>query len=231
MLEELKEKVFKANIDLVKNNLVVLTWGNVSGIDREKGLVVIKPSGVSYDDMKACDMVVVDLDGNVVEGNLRPSSDTITHIELYKKYESLGGIVHTHSTFATSWAQAKRDIPSYGTTHADTFYGPVPCTRKLSNEEIKTEYERNTGFVIIETLENRNIEILSVPGIIVGSHGPFSWGETPDKAVSNAVVLEEVAKMALITESLNKDITPIEKELQDKHYFRKHGANAYYGQK
>ena len=231
MLEELKEKVFKANIDLVKNNLVVLTWGNVSGIDREKGLVVIKPSGVSYDDMKASDMVVVDLDGNVVEGNLRPSSDTITHIELYKKYESLGGIVHTHSTFATSWAQAKRDIPSYGTTHADTFYGPVPCTRKLSNEEIKTEYERNTGFVIIETLENRNIEILSVPGIIVGSHGPFSWGETPDKAVSNAVVLEEVAKMALITESLNKDITPIEKELQDKHYFRKHGANAYYGQK
>lgn len=231
MLEELKEKVFKANIDLVKNNLVVLTWGNVSGIDREKGLVVIKPSGVSYDDMKASDMVVVDLDGNVVEGNLRPSSDTITHIELYKKYESLGGIVHTHSTFATSWAQAKRDIPSYGTTHADTFYGSVPCTRKLSNEEIKTEYERNTGFVIIETLENRNIEILSVPGIIVGSHGPFSWGETPDKAVSNAVVLEEVAKMALITESLNKDITPIEKELQDKHYFRKHGANAYYGQK
>ena len=231
MLEELKEKVFKANIDLVKNNLVVLTWGNVSGIDREKGLVVIKPSGVSYDDMKASDMVVVDLDGNVVEGNLRPSSDTITHIELYKKYESLGGIVHTHSTFATSWAQAKRDIPSYGTTHADTFYGSVPCTRKLSNEEIKTEYERNTGFVIIETLENRNIEILSVPGIIVGSHGPFSWGETPDKAVSNAVVLEEVAKMALITESLNRDITPIEKELQDKHYFRKHGANAYYGQK
>ena len=231
MLEELKEKVFKANIDLVKNNLVVLTWGNVSGIDRDKGLVVIKPSGVSYDDMKASDMVVVDLDGNVVEGNLRPSSDTITHIELYKKYESLGGIVHTHSTFATSWAQAKRDIPSYGTTHADTFYGSVPCTRKLSNEEIKTEYERNTGFVIIETLENRNIEILSVPGIIVGSHGPFSWGETPSKAVSNAVVLEEVAKMALITESLNKDITPIEKELQDKHYFRKHGENAYYGQK
>lgn len=231
MLEELKKVVFKANLDLVKNNLVVLTWGNVSGIDREKGLVVIKPSGVSYDDMKACDMVVVDLEGNVVEGNLRPSSDTITHIELYKKYPDLGGVVHTHSTFATSWAQAKRDIPSYGTTHADTFYGSVPCTRKLSNEEIKTEYERNTGFVIIETLENRNIEALSVPGIIVGSHGPFSWGETPSKAVSNAVVLEEVAKMALITENLNKDITHIDKELQDKHYFRKHGANAYYGQK
>lgn len=231
MLEKLKEKVFKANIDLVKNNLVVLTWGNVSGIDREKGLVVIKPSGVSYDNMKASDMVVVDLDGNVVEGNLKPSSDTITHIELYKKYESLGGVVHTHSTFATSWAQAKRDIPSYGTTHADTFYGSVPCTRKLNNEEIKTEYERNTGFVIIETLENRNIEVLSVPGVVVGSHGPFSFGETPDKAVSNAVVLEEVAKMAFITESLNKDIMPIDNELQDKHYFRKHGENAYYGQK
>lgn len=230
MLEELKKEVFKANLDLVKNNLVVLTWGNVSGIDREKGLVVIKPSGVSYDNMKEEDMVVVDLEGNVVEGNLRPSSDTSTHIELYKKYPSIGGIVHTHSTYATSWAQAKRDIPSYGTTHADTFYGPVPCTRKLTNEEIKSDYEKNTGFVIIETLENRNIEALSVPGIIVGSHGPFSWGETPSKAVSNAVVLEEVSKMALITENLNADITPIDKELQDKHYFRKHGKNAYYGQ-
>ena len=230
MLEELKNEVFEANLALVKNNLVVLTWGNVSGIDREKGLVVIKPSGVSYDNMRAEDMVVVDLEGNVVEGNLRPSSDTVTHIELYKKYLSLGGIVHTHSTFATSWAQAKRDIIPYGTTHADTFYGPVPCTRKLTNEEIKIEYERNTGFVIIETLETRNIEVLSVPGIIVGSHGPFSWGETPSKAVSNAVVLEEVSKMALITENLNNNITAIDKELQDKHYFRKHGANAYYGQ-
>ena len=230
MLEELKKEVFEANLDLVKNNLVVLTWGNVSGIDREKGLVVIKPSGVSYNNMKSEDMVVVDLEGNVVEGKLRPSSDTSTHIELYKKYPSIGGIVHTHSTYATSWAQAKRDIPSYGTTHADTFYGPVPCTRKLTNEEIKSDYEKNTGFVIIETLENRNIDALSVPGIIVGSHGPFSWGETPSKAVSNAVVLEEVSKMALITENLNSDITPIDKELQDKHYFRKHGKNAYYGQ-
>ena len=230
MLEELKKEVFEANLDLVKNNLVVLTWGNVSGIDREKGLVVIKPSGVSYNNMKSEDMVVVDLEGNVVEGKLRPSSDTSTHIELYKKYPSIGGIVHTHSTYATSWAQAKRDIPSYGTTHADTFYGPVPCTRKLTNEEIKSNYEKNTGFVIIETLENRNIDALSVPGIIVGSHGPFSWGETPSKAVSNAVVLEEVSKMALITENLNSDITPIDKELQDKHYFRKHGKNAYYGQ-
>lgn len=230
MLEELKKEVFEANLALVKNNLVVLTWGNVSGIDREKGLVVIKPSGVSYDNMKLEDMVVVDLDGNIIEGELRPSSDTATHIELYKKYPSIGGIVHTHSTYATSWAQAKRDIPSYGTTHADTFYGPVPCTRKLTNEEIKSNYEKNTGFVIIETLENRNIDALSVPGIIVGSHGPFSWGETPSKAVSNAVVLEEVSKMALITENLNSDITPIDKELQDKHYFRKHGKNAYYGQ-
>ena len=231
MVESLKKEVFEANLALVKNSIVVLTWGNVSGIDREKGLVVIKPSGVSYDDMKEEDMVVVDLEGNVIEGSLRPSSDTITHIELYKKYPNIGGIVHTHSTFATSWAQAKRDIPSYGTTHADTFYGSVPCTRKLTNDEIKTEYERNTGFVIIETLESKNIEVLSVPGIIVGSHGPFSWGETPSKAVSNAVVLEEVAKMALITENLNESITPIDKELQDKHYFRKHGKNAYYGQK
>lgn len=230
MLEKLKKEVFEANLALVKNNLVVLTWGNVSGIDTEKGLIVIKPSGVSYDNMKVDDMVVVDLEGNVVEGNLRPSSDTATHIELYKKYPNLGGIVHTHSTYATSWAQAKRDIPSYGTTHADTFYGSVPCTRKLTNDEIKSDYEKNTGFVIIETLESRNIEILSVPGIIVGSHGPFSWGETPSKAVSNAVVLEEVSKMALITENLNHYITPIEKELQDKHYFRKHGKNAYYGQ-
>ncbi len=231
MVESLKKEVFEANLALVKNNLVVLTWGNVSGIDRENGLVVIKPSGVSYDNMKEEDMVVVDLEGNVIEGSLRPSSDTITHIELYKKYPNIGGIVHTHSTFATSWAQAKRDIPSYGTTHADTFYGAVPCTRKLTNEEIKTDYERNTGFVIIETLESKNIEVLSVPGIIVGSHGPFSWGETPSKAVSNAVVLEEVAKMALITENLNESITPIDKELQDKHYFRKHGKDAYYGQK
>lgn len=231
MLDALKKDVFEANLALVNNKLVVLTWGNVSGIDREKGLVVIKPSGVSYDKMKEEDMVVVDLDGDVVEGNLRPSSDTITHIELYKKYPKLGGVVHTHSTFATSWAQAKRDIPSYGTTHADTFYGAVPCTRKLTNEEIKTDYERNTGFVIIETLESRNIESMSIPGIIVGSHGPFSWGETPSKAVLNAVVLEEIAKMALITENLNNHITPIDNELQDKHYFRKHGANAYYGQK
>ena len=230
MLEKLKQEVYEGNLDLVKNNLVVLTWGNVSGIDRESNLVVIKPSGVSYEDMKAEDMVVVDLEGNIIEGDLRPSSDTETHIELYKKYPSIGGIVHTHSSFATAWAQAKRDIPAYGTTHADTFYGAVPCTRELEEEEIKNEYEKNTGLVIIETLNNRNIEALSVPGIIVASHGPFSWGENAKKAVLNAVVLEEVAKMAILTESLNKDIVPIKKNLQDKHYLRKHGENAYYGQ-
>ena len=230
MLEELKRLVYEANMELPARGLITYTWGNVSGIDREKGLIVIKPSGVSYDKMKASDMVVVDLDGNVVEGDLRPSSDTPTHIELYKKYPNIGGVVHTHSSFATSWAQAKRDIPSYGTTHADTFYGPVPCTRSLTKEEIKDEYEKNTGSVIIETLTERNIDELSVPGIIIASHGPFAWGETASKAVLNAVVLEEVAKMAIRTENLNKDITSIPSELQDKHYFRKHGANAYYGQ-
>ena len=230
MLDKLKKEVYEANISLVKHNLVVLTWGNVSGIDRESGLVVIKPSGVSYDNMKIEDMVVVDLEGNIIEGNLKPSSDTATHLELYKMYPSIGGVVHTHSSFATSWAQAKRDIPSYGTTHADTFYGPVPCTRTLENIEIKDEYEKNTGLVIIETLTNRNIEALSTPGIIISSHGPFSWGENAKKAVLNAVVLEEVAKMALMTERLNNNIDPIDSELQDKHYFRKHGVNAYYGQ-
>lgn len=230
MLEELKSVVYKANIDLVKHNLVVLTWGNVSAIDRENGLIVIKPSGVSYDEMKESDMVVVDLDGNIVEGNLKPSSDTATHIEFYKKYKEIGSFVHTHSSFATSWAQAKRDIPAYGTTHADTFYGEVPCTRELTNEEIDNDYEKNTGIVIIETLEERNIEALSVPGIVVASHGPFSWGETASKAVLNAVVLEEVSKMAINTEYINSEITSIPKKLQDKHYFRKHGKNAYYGQ-
>ena len=230
MLDKLKKEVYEANISLVKHNLVVLTWGNVSGIDRESGLVVIKPSGVSYDNMKIEDMVVVDLEGNIIEGNLKPSSDTATHLELYKMHPSIGGVLHTHSSFATSWAQAKRDIPSYGTTHADTFYGPVPCTRTLENIEIKDEYEKNTGLVIIETLTNRNIEALSTPGIIISSHGPFSWGENAKKAVLNAVVLEEVAKMALMTERLNNNIDPIDSELQDKHYFRKHGVNAYYGQ-
>lgn len=230
MLEELKKQVFEANLSLVKHNLVILTWGNVSAIDRESGLVVIKPSGISYDEMTISDMVVVNLNGEVVEGHLRPSSDTDTHIELYKKYKEIGGVVHTHSTLATAWAQAKRDIPAYGTTHADTFYGPVPCTRSLLKGEIDGEYEKNTGLVIIETLTERNIEPLSVPGIIVSSHGPFAWGESSSKAVYNSVVIEEVAKMALNTEILNKEIESIPIELKDKHYYRKHGANAYYGQ-
>lgn len=231
MLEELKEVVLLANLELDKRKLVTYTWGNVSGIDREKGLIVIKPSGVSYDNMKACDMVVVDMNGIVVEGKYRPSSDTATHLELYKKYENIGGVVHTHSTFATSWAQACNDIPAYGTTHADYFYGDIPCTRKLTEQEILGNYEIETGKLIIETIENKKIKVLEVPGIIVASHGPFTWGKTPDEAVHNAVVLEEVAKMAFYTSAINPRIKQADKYLQDKHYFRKHGSNAYYGQK
>lgn len=231
MLEELKERVLKENLELDKRGLVTYTWGNVSAIDREKGLIVIKPSGVKYEDMKAEHMVVVDLEGNVVEGNYRPSSDTATHIELYKKYTELGGVVHTHSTFATSWAQACNDIPAYGTTHADYFYGDIPCTRKLTEEEITRDYETETGKVIIETIEDRKIKAIEVPGIVVASHGPFTWGKTPEEAVYNAVVLEEVAKMAYYTSSINPRIRQADKYLQDKHYLRKHGANAYYGQK
>ena len=231
MLEELKERVLKENLELDKRGLVTYTWGNVSAIDREKGLIVIKPSGVKYEDMKAEHMVVVDLEGNVVEGNYRPSSDTATHIELYKKYTELGGVVHTHSTFATSWAQACNDIPAYGTTHADYFYGDIPCTRRLTEEEITRDYETETGKVIIETIEARKIRAIEVPGIVVASHGPFTWGKTPEEAVYNAVVLEEVAKMAYYTSSINPRIRQADKYLQDKHYFRKHGANAYYGQK
>ena len=230
MLEKLKEEVFQANLDLVKNNLVILTWGNVSAIDRESGLVVIKPSGVDYSEMKVDDMVVVDLEGNVVEGNLRPSSDTPTHIELYKRYENIGGIVHTHSTNATAWAQAKRDIPAYGTTHADNFYGPVPCTRLMTPEEIAGDYELNTGKVIAETFDERGLDLLSVPGVIVASHGPFAFGVNAHKAVYHAIVLEEVARMALATESINPEAGAIQRELEDKHYYRKHGVNAYYGQ-
>ena len=230
MLEELKERVLKENLELDKRGLVTYTWGNVSAIDREKGLIVIKPSGVKYEDMKAEHMVVVDLEGNVVEGNYRPSSDTATHIELYKKYTELGGVVHTHSTFATSWAQACNDIPAYGTTHADYFYGDIPCTRRLTEEEITRDYETETGKVIIETIEARKIKAIEVPGIVVASHGPFTWGKTPEEAVYNAVVLEEVAKMAYYTSSINPRIRQADKYLQDKHYFRKHGANAYYGQ-
>ena len=231
MLEELKERVLKENLELDKRGLVTYTWGNVSAIDREKGLIVIKPSGVKYEDMKAEHMVVVDLEGNVVEGNYRPSSDTATHIELYKKYTELGGVVHTHSTFATSWAQACNDIPAYGTTHADYFYGDIPCTRKMKIEEIKSEYEKETGKLIIETLNERNLSPSNMKGILVHSHGPFVWGETADDAVHNAVVLEELAKMAAHTETLNTHVKKMQDELLDKHFLRKHGENAYYGQK
>ena len=230
MLEELKKKVLKANLELPKRGLITYTWGNVSGIDRESGLVVIKPSGVSYDGMKASDMVVLDLDGNRVEGTLNPSSDTPTHLELYKKYPDLGGVVHTHSTSATSWAQAGRDIPLYGTTHADYFFGDIPCARSLTKKEIEGEYERNTGLVIIETLEERNVNPVYTPGILVKNHGVFTWGKDADEAVHNAVVLEEVAKMATFTEMINKDADKAPEYLRDKHFYRKHGENAYYGQ-
>ena len=235
MLEELKEKVFEANLQLVKYNLVVLTWGNVSAIDREKGLVVIKPSGVPYDTMKASDMVVVDLDGNRVEGELNPSSDTPTHLELYRHFESIGGIVHTHSSWACSWAQAGRDIPAYGTTHADFANGDVPCARGLTKDEVEGEYELNTGRVIVEEFNKRGIKANECPAVLIHRHGPFTWGKDPFKAVENALILEEVAKMAHKTELIaslsdNADIG-IEQYLLDKHYQRKHGKNAYYGQK
>lgn len=231
MLEKLKEEVYKANIELPAKGLVLFTWGNVSAIDREKNLVVIKPSGVEYDKLKPEDMVVVNLDGKVVEGNLNPSSDTPTHIELYKKFPETGGIVHTHSTNATIWAQSGRDIPAYGTTHGDYFYGAIPCTRKMTPEEIAGEYEKETGTIIIETFEKRNINPKFVPAVIVHSHGPFTWGKDAAEAVHNSIVLEELAKMAMFTEQINKDVKPMQQELLDKHFLRKHGENAYYGQK
>jgi L-ribulose-5-phosphate 4-epimerase len=229
MLDQLKQLVFEANMALPARGLVTFTWGNVSGIDRERGLVVIKPSGVPYETMQAEDMVVVDLAGAVVEGGYRPSSDTPTHLALYRQYPQLGGIVHTHSTHATAWAQAGKAIPALGTTHADYFAGDIPCTRGLTAEEVAEEYELNTGFVIIETLEGH--EPLHTPGIVVYQHGPFSWGATPDDAVHNAVVLEEVAKMAWISCGINRDIQHIDSHLMEKHFSRKHGPNAYYGQK
>ncbi len=228
MLEQLKEQVFQANLDLVKHGLVIFTWGNVSGIDREKGLVVIKPSGVSYEKMQASDMVVVDLEGNVVEGNLKPSSDTPTHLVLYKSFTNIGGVVHTHSEWATSWAQAGRGIPAIGTTHADYFYGEIPCTRKMTKAEIEGEYEKETGTVIVERFKNLNADM--IPGVLVNNHGPFSWGRNADDAVHNAVVMEEVAKMTFHSMTLNPSVT-MDQVLLDRHYLRKHGKNAYYGQK
>jgi L-ribulose-5-phosphate 4-epimerase len=228
MLEQLKQQVFQANLDLVKHGLVIFTWGNVSGVDREKGLVVIKPSGVSYDKMKVSDMVVLNLDGEMVEGSFKPSSDTQTHLVLYRNFTNIGGIVHTHSEWATSWAQSGRGIPAIGTTHADYFYGEIPCTRKMTSAEIKGEYELETGNVIVERFAGLNPD--QIPGVLVNNHGPFSWGKNADDAVHNAVVMEEVAKMTFRSLHLNLETT-MDQALLDKHFLRKHGKDAYYGQK
>ena len=231
MLEELKNRVYEANMLLPKYGLVTFTWGNVSGIDRDKGLVVIKPSGVEYDEMKPEDMVVVDLNsGETVEGSLKPSSDTPTHLELYRSFKDIGGVVHTHSSYGTSWAQAGRDITAYGTTHADYFYGDIPCTRALTNREIEDNYELSTGKVIVETFEQSGKDPNSVPGVVVFNHAPFTWGTDPANAVHNAVVLEEVAKMAYRCEIINPNVSRMSTYILDKHYYRKHGENAYYGQ-
>ena len=230
-LKELRQAVYQANMELPRRNLVTYTWGNVSGILREEGLVVIKPSGVEYEDLTPDLLAVVDLEGNTVEGTLNPSSDTRTHLELYRAFPALGGIVHTHSPHAVAWAQAGEDIPAYGTTHADYFYGPVPCARTLTPEEIDEDYERNTGRVIVETFKTRNIDPVHVPGVICFSHGPFTWGKDPAQAVYHAVVLEEVARMALLTRMVNPAAAPAPDHILNKHFMRKHGPNAYYGQK
>lgn len=228
MLKELKSIVYQANIDLVKHGLVIFTWGNVSGIDREQGLVVIKPSGVDYADMKPEDMVVLDMEGKIVEGKLKPSSDTPTHLELYRNFLNIGGVVHTHSEWATSWAQAGKPIPPFGTTHADYFYGEVPCTRNLTEKEVKTAYELETGKVIVETFTELDPD--AMPSVLVKGHAPFSWGSSPGDAVHNAVVLEYIAKMAFRNVALGNEKS-IDAFLLDKHYLRKHGKDAYYGQK
>lgn len=231
MLKKLKHAVYEANMELPHRGLVTYTWGNVSGIDRERGLVVIKPSGVSYDELTPDDLVVLDLDGKVVDGKLNPSSDTKTHLELYKAFPEIGGIVHTHSPYAVGWAQAGRDIPAYGTTHADYFYGPVPCCRSLTEQEVEEDYERNTGLVIVETSRQRELDPVHVPGAICRNHGPFTWGKDAAQAVYHAVVLEEVAKMAVYTTQIAPDAQPAPQYVLDKHFLRKHGPNAYYGQK
>lgn len=229
MLEELKKEVFQANLDLVKQGLVIFTWGNVSGVDREKGLVVIKPSGVSYETMKPEDMVVVSLEtGKVVEGDLNPSSDTPTHLVLYRAFQNIQGVVHTHSTYATAWAQAGKDIPNIGTTHADYFYKAVPCTADMTKEEVEGKYELETGNVIVKCFEGINPD--HTPGVLVKNHGPFTWGTSPANAVYNAKVLEQCAKMAFISFAINPETT-MNPLLIEKHYSRKHGPNAYYGQK
>ena len=228
MLEYLRQQVYEANMELPCHGLVTYTWGNVSAIDHEKGLIVIKPSGVDYNELAPDNLVIVDMDGNVVEGSLKPSSDTKTHLELYNAFPALGGIVHTHSTYAVAWAQACKDIPAFGTTHADYFYGEIPCARSLTAEEVEGDYEKNTGLVIIETFKEKNP--IYVPGVLCTNHGPFTWGKDAAEAVHNAVVLEEVAKMAYRTEHLKPEVSQAPQYLQDKHFFRKHGENAYYGQ-
>lgn len=230
MLEKLREEVYEANMELPRRGLVTYTWGNVSGIDRESGLFVIKPSGVDYDKLTPGDLVVVNLEGTVVEGDLNPSSDTATHLELYKAFPEIGGVVHTHSRYAASFAQAGRDIPLYGTTHADYFSGPVPCARNLTTEEINEAYEKNTGTVIIETFRERGLNPVYIPAVLCQNHGPFTWGKDAADAVYHAVVLEEVAHMALLTELINPDVKPAPDNIVKKHFERKHGPNAYYGQ-
>ena len=230
MLEKLKEEVYEANMLLPQYGLVTFTWGNVSGIDRESGLFVIKPSGVEYDKLRPADMVVVDLKGNKVEGDYKPSSDTATHMVLYNHFPDIGGVVHTHSSWATSWAQAGRGIPCYGTTHADYLYGEIPCMRNLTKEEIDEAYELNTGNVIVNEFKRMDLDYIAMPAVLCKNHGPFTWGKDAHEAVHNAVVLEEVAKMAARTETINREVQPAPQILQDKHYYRKHGKDAYYGQ-
>jgi len=230
MYSDLKKRVFEANLDLVKHGLVIFTWGNVSEIDRDKGIFAIKPSGLSYDSMTWEDMVLVDLEGTAVDSKWKPSSDTPTHLMLYREFSGLGGVVHTHSEWATSWAQMGLPIPALGTTHADYFYGEIPCTRKLTESEVKNSYELETGKVIIETFRNQKIDPLAVPAVLIDGHGPFSWGKNANDAVHNAVVLEQVAKMAHHALTMNK-VSGIDQYLLDKHYLRKHGKDAYYGQK
>ncbi|GAB2499423.1 L-ribulose-5-phosphate 4-epimerase [Alkalibacterium psychrotolerans] len=230
MLEELKQQVYEANMALPEHNLVVFTWGNVSGIDRENNYIVIKPSGVEYSALSPENMVVVDFDGKVVEGEMKPSSDTATHIELYKQFKDIGGVVHTHSPWAVSFAQAGSDIPAAGTTHADYFYGDIPCTRRMKQDEIETDYEKQTGTVIVNTFKNRSIDPNQIPGVLVNDHGPFTWGTDPLNAVHNSVVLEQVAQMTYHGLMLSNQSSRMDQALLDKHYLRKHGKDAYYGQ-